>query len=270
MKIAISGKGGVGKTTVTAIWGRALADENRRVFLVDADPDANLASALGVEPSRLPEPLVSLKGLIKERTGADPDQIGQYFQLNPHVADLPDTLAVTVQGMKLLVLGGIRGGGKGCACPQGAFLKAMMRHLMLERQDVMLVDMEAGLEFLGRASVMGTDALVAVVEPGRRSIETAHAIARMGRDIGLVRFAAVLNKVTDPSQVDAVRAELPKGMELLGHVSYSPALARADLEGRSILGVDPQVEEALVAMKKKLEALISGKAGGGGKRKEAS
>ena len=260
MKIAISGKGGVGKTTVTAIWGRAMADEGRDVFLVDADPDANLAAALGVAPGDLPAPLVSLKDLIKERTGADPDRVGQYFQLNPHVSDLPDAYSLTVDGLRLLVLGGIRGGGKGCACPQGAFLKAMMRHLMLQRREVLLVDMDAGLEFLGRASVMGIDALVVVVEAGKRSLDTADAVARMGRQIGIKRFAAVLNKVTDPAQVETVRAGLPDGMELLGHVSYSAALQRADLDGRSILGVDAAAETALAEAKRKLESLLAASA----------
>ena len=260
MKIAITGKGGVGKTTVTAVWGEAFRADGRRVLLIDADPDANLAAALGVPAGEWPKPLVALKDLIKERTGADPDQVGQYFRLNPHVEDLPESYAVSVHGLKLLVLGGIRGGGKGCACPQGAFLKAMMRHLMLHRDEVLLVDMEAGLEFLGRASVMGTDALVIVVEPGRRSLETAAGIARMGREIGIKRFGAVLNKVTDPGQVAVVQGALPEGVELLGHVPYSPALQRADLEGRSVLGVDPAVETALAEAKRKMEALIGAEA----------
>jgi len=257
MKIAISGKGGVGKTTVTALWGRALVEEGRDVFLIDADPDANLASALGVGAADLPVPLASLKDLVRERTGADPDQIGQYFRLNPDVADLPEKYSVTVGGMKLLVLGGIRGGGKGCACPQGVFLKAMLRHLMLQRREVLLVDMEAGLEFLGRASVLGTDALVVVVEPGRRSLETAKAIGQMGRQIGIRRFAAILNKVTDERQVETIRAGLPEGMMWLGHVAYSPALGKADLEGRSILGVDPKAEAAVAEAKRRLETLVA-------------
>jgi CO dehydrogenase maturation factor len=257
MKIAISGKGGVGKTTVTALWGDLFAREGRSVFLIDADPDANLASAFGVPAEKLPAPLVAMKDLILERTGADPDKVGQYFRLNPHVADLPDAYGISVGGVRLLVLGGIRGGGKGCACPQGTFLKAMMRHLMLERQEVLLVDMEAGLEFLGRASVLGTDCLVSVVEPGRRSLETAEAIARMGREIGIRRFAAVLNKMTDPSQVDVIRAGLPAGTELLAALPYSPALQRADLEGRSVLGVDPAVEGLLAEAKKKLESMVA-------------
>lgn len=260
MRIAISGKGGVGKTTVTALWGRAFALEGRDVFLIDADPDANLAAALGVAPKDLPRPLIALKELIKERTGADPDKLGQYFRLNPRVSDLPDTYAVRVAGLRLLVLGGLQRGGGGCACPQGVFLKAMMRHLMLERREVLLVDMEAGLEFLGRASVMGMDALVAVVEPGRRSLDTAEAIAHMGRDIGIQRFAAVLNKVTDPAQVEAILTGLPAGMELLGHVAYSPALQRADLEGRTILNVDSAAEAALAGAKRKLEALVAANA----------
>ena len=260
MRIAISGKGGVGKTTVTALWGHAFAREGHDVFLIDADPDANLAAALGVAPKDLPQPLIALKELIKERTGADPDKLGQYFKLNPRVSDLPDTYAVRVAGLRLLVLGALNRGGGGCACPQGVFLKAMMRHLMLERREVLLVDMEAGLEFLGRASVMGMDALVAVVEPGRRSVETAEAIVRMGRDIGIEQFGAVLNKVTDPSQVETIRAGLPAGMELLGHVPYSPALQQADLEGRTVLDVDPAAEAALAGAKRKLEALVAAKA----------
>ena len=256
MKIAITGKGGVGKTTVTALWGAALAREGRDVLLIDADPDANLGSALGVPAERLPRPLVALKDLIQERTGADPDQVGQYFRLNPHVADLPDAYRVEAAGMHLLVLGGIRGGGKGCACPQGAFLKAMLRHLMLERREALLVDMEAGLEFLGRASVMGTDALVVVVEPGRRSLETAAGIARMGREIGIKRFGAVLNKVTESAQVETIRRGLPEGVELAGSVPYSPALVRADLEGRSVLGVDDKAESALAEARRKMESLI--------------
>jgi CO dehydrogenase maturation factor len=257
MKIAISGKGGVGKTTVTAIWGRAFAKDGHQVFLIDADPDANLAAAVGVAKDKLPQPLVGLKELIKERTGADPDKLGQYFRINPNVSDLPDAYSVAVGGVRLLVLGGIRGGGQGCACPQGTFLKAMMRHLMLERQEVLLVDMEAGLEFLGRASVMGTDALVIVVEPGRRSLETATAIAQMGRDIGIKRFGAILNKVTDPGQVEIIRASLPKGVEFLGSLPYSPALQKADLEGRAVFGVDDRVEAALADAKQKLESLIA-------------
>jgi len=257
MRIAISGKGGVGKTTVTALWGRQFAAEGRDVFLIDADPDANLAAALGVGQDRLPTPLVALKDLIRERTGADPDKVGQYFRLNPHVSDLPDAYAVRIAGLRLLVLGGLDRGGGGCACPQGTFLKAMMRHLMLERQEVLLVDMEAGLEFLGRASVVGVDALVVVVEPGRRSLDTAAAIARMGRDIGIGRVAAILNKVTDPTQVDQVARGLPQGVNLLGHVSYSPALQRADLEGRTVLGVDAGAEESLARAKRNLEALVA-------------
>jgi CO dehydrogenase maturation factor len=257
MKIAITGKGGVGKTTVTALWGRALAREGRDVFLVDADPDANLAAAVGVPVGSLPRPLVGLKELIRERTGADPDKVGQYFKLNPLVSDLPDAYAVKIDGMRLLVVGGIRGGGQGCACPQGTFLKAMMRHLMLDRREVMLVDMEAGLEFLGRASVIGTDALVAVIEPGQRSLETAAAIERMGREIGVKRFAAVANKITGAGQVEKLRAGLPPGMELLGSVPYSPALQQADLDGRSVFGVDLDAEAALAAARQRLESLVA-------------
>ena len=257
MKIAITGKGGVGKTTVTAIWSRQFAEGGRAVFAVDADPDANLASALGVPADRLPEPLIRLKDLVRERTGADPDAVGGYFRLNPQVADLPERFAVEVGGVRLLVLGGLRGGGKGCACPQGAFLRAMLRHLMLQRREVLLADMEAGLEPLGRAAVLGTDALVVVVEPGRRSLATAEAVAQMGRDLGLRRIAAVLNKAADPEAVETIRRGLPEGVPLLAVVPRSEALARADLEGRPVAGLDPAVESALAEARRRLETLVA-------------
>ncbi|MHC4425658.1 MAG: nucleotide-binding protein, partial [Planctomycetota bacterium] len=152
-KIAIGGKGGVGKTTICAIWAQLFAEDGSDVLAIDADPDANLASAFGIPPEQSPEPLIKMKELIAERTGTGKDTLGAYFKLNPKVSDLPEEYWLEANGLKLLVLGAITQAGAGCACPEGAFLKALLTHTMLQRQEVVLVDLAAGVEFMGRASV---------------------------------------------------------------------------------------------------------------------
>ena len=182
MKIAVSGKGGVGKTTVVALLGKVFAGKGRKVFLIDADPDSNLASALGLPSTQKTLPLSSCKDPIGERTGG---RGGGLVKLNPRVEDIPDRYSSRVAGMKLLILGTMSRGGAGCACPENAFLRSLLTHLVLERDDVVIVDMEAGLEHLGRATVEGIDALLVVVEPGSRSIETARRTSKLASDIGL-------------------------------------------------------------------------------------
>ena len=200
LKIAIGGKGGVGKTTVCAVWARLFADDGFDVLAIDADPNTNLALAFGLPSEQNPEPLVAMKELIADRTGTSGDMVGAYFRLNPKVSDLPEKYSIDIDGVKLLVLGGITQGGAGCACPEGAFLKALLTHTILQREEIVLVDLAAGVEFLGRASIQNIDALVVVVEPGARSIETANTIARMGKQLGVKFVAAIANKITDAAQ----------------------------------------------------------------------
>jgi CO dehydrogenase maturation factor len=233
MKIAIAGKGGVGKTTVCAIWAQLFAQEGLSVLAIDADPNTNLCSALGIPPRESPEPLLGMKQLICERTGVDADAVGAYFRLNPKVSDLPEKYQLEVNGLRLLILGGITQGGAGCACPQGAFLKAMLAYTILQGRELVLVDLAAGVEFMGRASVQGIDALVVVLEPGSRSIETAVNIARMGRQLGVKRIAAVANKITDTGQVETIKSQL-KGIPILAAIEYNPAVQQADLERRNV------------------------------------
>ncbi|MDP6379785.1 MAG: AAA family ATPase [Phycisphaerae bacterium] len=256
MKIAVSGKGGVGKTTVCAIWSRLFAQDGHKVLAVDADPDSNLASALGLPEDKVPQPLINMEELIEERTGAKVDSVGQYFRLNPHVADLPDKFSVDVGGLRLLVVGAIERAGEGCACPQGAFLKALLSYTILRREEVLLVDLAAGLEFMGRASVQGIDALVTVVEPGSRSFSTAAAIARMGREMGIGLIAAIANKVADPTQVDIIREQL-KPVPLLGYLPYSAAMQEADLKGLPVDQADAEIIERLREAKQRLEKLVA-------------
>jgi len=233
LKIAISGKGGVGKTTVCAVWAQLLAEEDFDVLAIDADPNTNLASAFGIPSAQSPQPLIKMERLIAERTGTGKDAAGAYFRLNPKVSDLPQKYWRKVNGVKLLVLGAIEQAGAGCACPQGAFLRAMLTHTILQRQEVVLIDLAAGVEFMGRASIQGVDAVVVVVEPGSRSIETAKNITRMARELGVKHVAAIVNKITKGSQIEAIKGELTD-ITTLANIRYYPLVQKADLEQKSV------------------------------------
>jgi len=256
IKIAIGGKGGVGKTTVCAILAQLFAESGFDVLAIDADPDANLASALGVASEQSPEPLINMKDLIAERTGTGKDAIGAYFKLNPKVSDLPEKYWHESNGLKLLVLGAITQAGSGCACPEGVFLKALLRHTILQRQEMVLVDLDAGVEFMGRASVQGIDALVLVVEPGGRSIETANNMVKMGRELGIECVAAIANKISETSQKDTIKSQL-QNVDLLGNLQYSPALQQADLGRTPVFGADVEITNELKQVKNHLIQLVS-------------
>ncbi|MHC4618983.1 MAG: ATP-binding protein [Planctomycetota bacterium] len=254
LKIAIGGKGGVGKTTVCAVWARLFAEDGFDVLAIDADPNTNLALAFGLASERSPEPLIEMKELIAERTGTSRDMVGAYFRLNPKVSDLPENHWIKVDGVKLLVLGGITQGGAGCACPEGAFLKALLTYTILQREEMVLVDLAAGVEFLGRASIQGIDALVLVVEPGTRSIETANNIARMGKELGVKFVGAIANKITDAAQTQTIESQLT--MPVLGNIDYSPGVQEADLRGESVFGGGEGLVNQLRAAKEGLTRLI--------------
>lgn len=256
-KIAISGKGGVGKTTLTAVWSRLLAQDGLDVMAIDADSDPNLASAMGLGADECPKPLIKMKELIRERTGADPGALGQYFKMNPHVSDLPGAYCHDVDGVKLLVLGGIESAGSGCACPEGAFLKALLAHSILYSKEAILVDLAAGVEFMGRACVQGVDGLVVVVEPGRRSIDTALNISHMAGKMGISKVAAFINKVTDESQVDDIKSALTD-ICVLGSFGYSKEVQEADLKRTSVWECSNELVEELTNAKNRMMELFFG------------
>jgi CO dehydrogenase maturation factor len=255
LKIAIGGKGGVGKTTVCAVWARLFAEDGFDVLAIDADPNTNLALAFGLSSERSPEPLVKMKELIAERTGTGKDMVGAYFRLNPKVSDLPEKHWIKVDGLKLLVLGGITQGGAGCACPEGAFLKALLTYTILQREEIVLVDLAAGVEFLGRASIQGIDALVVLVEPGTRSIETANNIGRMGEQLGVKFVGAIANKITDAGQAERIKSQLT--MPVLGNVDYSSGVQEADLRGASVFESGGELVNQLLEAKRRLEKELS-------------
>jgi len=264
-KIAIGGKGGVGKTTVCAVWAEIFAEEGANVLALDADPTTSLASAFGISAEQSPEPLISMKKLIAERTGTNKEALGAYFKMNPKVSDLPEKYSLDVgkslgERLKLLVLGAITHGGGGCACPEGAFLKALLTHTMLQREEVVLIDLAAGVEFMGRASVQGVEALVLVVEPGARSIETANNMAVMAGELGIGCVGVIANKVTDPAQTKVIESQL-KNVSFLGSLPYSGALQQADLHRQRVFEADAGVVEELRRARRSLIDLISSRVG---------
>jgi CO dehydrogenase maturation factor len=245
VKIAISGKGGVGKTTLSSNLARLWASEGRKVIAIDADPDANLAAALGADDAAAEActPLSEMDDLIEERTGARPGR-GGMFKLNPDVSDVVDTCGVDVNGVTLLRLGTVETGGSGCMCSEGAFLKAFMRHLLIERDDVAILDMEAGIEHLGRGTAESVDVFVVVVEPGMRSVQTARVVRRLAEEIGVKEVVAVGNRVHDDEDVRYLREVLGE-IPLLGTLPDSDAVRKADREGRSPFEEDNAFTEAV-------------------------
>lgn len=250
-KLAITGKGGVGKTTLAALLAYIYAQAGNSVIAIDADPAASLGFALGVPDDLLSQlrPVAELEDLIYERTGAKPGTVGGFFTLNPRVDDIPDRFSVVHNGIRLLQLGTVSAGGSGCICPESAMLKALVTYVILYRNEVMILDMDAGIENLGRATAGAVDAFIIVVEPGRRSLGTARTIHRLAADIGVTHCYVVGNKVRDQADRDFIRNSLPD-LPVIGFLSRTEHAVEADKQGQAVFDAAPQlVEEArLIAM----------------------
>ncbi len=231
MKIAVSGKGGVGKTTLAAFLVRWFAGRGKQVLAIDADPDANLAHGLGAKGTAGLVPISEMKDLVAERTESLPGSFGGFFKMNPKVDDLPEKLAVNIgEGIRLMVMGGVKKGGIGCVCPESVLLKNLVQHLILRRDEVVVMDMEAGIEHLGRATSKSVDCLIVVVEPGRRSIDTAMRIRDLASDIGLEAVYLVGNKIRSRVDQDFLKAAL-FDFRFLGFIPYDDHLIEADQRG---------------------------------------
>lgn len=255
MKIAITGKGGVGKTTLTALLAQAYADAGRQVLAVDADPSPCLAGGLGFPDelrARL-SPISEMDELIYERTGARPGTVGGFFTINPRVDDIPDRFSVIHRGVRLLEMGAVDIGGSGCICPESAMLKTLFTHLLFRREDVLLLDMYAGVEHLGRATVDFVDSMVIVVEPTRRSLGTAAQIKKLANDIGLTRLWLVGNKVRNAEEAAFLEAEA-SGIPLLGTLPADLAVQEADRLGIAVYDHVPALRESALRMSEKLTA----------------
>ncbi|MBR6205722.1 MAG: AAA family ATPase [Oscillospiraceae bacterium] len=252
MKVAITGKGGVGKTTLSATLARLYAAEGRTVLCADVDPDANLGLALGLTEEEVNAivPISKMRSLIEERTGATKDNL--FYKLNPQVSDIPDTYAKEVNGVKLLVMGTVETGGSGCVCPEHVMLKAVLSALSFRKDDVVIMDMEAGLEHLGRGTASVMDQFIVVVEPGARSIQTYEKVRQLAADIGIHQVRVVGNKIRDDADRQFIESRIPTE-DILGFISYNAEVIDADRNGLSPYDVSPKAVEEIREIKNRME-----------------
>jgi CO dehydrogenase maturation factor len=255
MKIAITGKGGVGKTTLAAALAGLYAREGRSVLAVDADPDANLGLALGFDEEELTRitPISEMSALIAERTGASSEGLGKFFKINPRVSDIPDRFAEEKDGVKLLVMGTVETGGGGCVCPEHVMLRRIISHLVVARDDVVIMDMEAGLEHLGRGTADMVDRFIVVTEPGLRSVQTYRRIKSLAGDLGVKTVDVIGNKIRGAEDRDFLTERLPKGA-ILGFVSYGAGVVDADKRSVSVLDAGGVFPSEIEAIKERIDA----------------
>jgi len=258
-KIAVSGKGGVGKTMFSSLLAYILAEEGRAVYAIDADPNPTLAQALGF-PAELAAkvmPIVAMSDLIEERTGARPGEYGAYFKLNPRVDDIPARFSVEHRGIHLMQMGTIRGAGMGCACPENTMLKALVTHLLLREKETVIMDMVAGLEHLGRGTASAVDVMYIIVEPGKRSLDVAQDIARLAGGLGIPNLWIVANKVRNEQDLSFLQDQL-QGQRLAGWLPYDERAVEADMRGQTLYDLAPDLAARVRAIAQETGLLALG------------
>ena len=246
MKIAVSGKGGAGKTTLAALAAAELVRRGISVTAIDADPNPTLGPCLGI--TEAPTPLLEMSDEIEPRVGSG------VIRLNPRVDDLVDKIAVGQDGLQLIVAGGPVRGGAGCACPQSVLLRQLLEHVVVGLQEAVVIDLEAGLEHLGRRTAHAADALLVVVDPTNSSVETAQRIARLAADIDLRRVALVANRVVDPIDLVFIQERLPD-LELVGEIPFSHEVMVAERDRRPLTDLEGPAPAAVARM---LDLLAAG------------
>jgi len=254
MKIAITGKGGVGKTTLASLLAHLYAEEGRRVIAVDADPDANLASALGIpkEEAEKIRPISDMADLIEERTGARPGRSGGIYKINPKVDDLPEGIGFKLDGITLLIMGKLKAAASGCYCPENILLRSLLKHLIVDRSEVVIVDMEAGIEHLTRGTAESVDAFIVVVEPGQRSMQTAKTVFEMAKNLSVQKVYVVANKVRGSEDILFIKDNIGQ-MEVAGSLSFNNAIMEADMKGASPYLFSKETVDEVRELKKRIE-----------------
>ncbi len=257
MKLAITGKGGVGKTTIASLLARIYAEDGKKVIAIDANPDANLGAALGFSAEEMAhvKPIAEMKELIEERTGVAPGNVGSFFKANPKVDDIPDRFGIRKGGVTFLMMGGVKKGGGGCLCPESVLIKSLVSHLVLARSEIVIIDMDAGVENLGRGTARAVNAFIIVVEPGQRSFQTARAVRKLAIDLGVTRSYIVGSKCRNDEDRRFITDNL-SDFEVLGFVSFDSDLFLADRSGISVFDAAPHAVAEVKQIKDKLDQLM--------------
>lgn len=239
MKIAVAGKGGVGKTFIAGTLAHLFARDGYNVLAIDNDPSMNLSYSLGIQEQVRDKlvPISEMKDLVQERTGVRPGEQGGVYNINPRVADIPDKYLVTgPNGVKLLTLGTIEEPSTGCLCPSNVLVRVLLYNLLVERKEVVVVDFEAGLEHLGRGTAKGVDAMAVVTEPSQKSLDLTRRIIRLADEMGVKNVFAILNKIKNPDEERLMREKFEEGLSVfvIGVIRADPLVQKADLEGQSL------------------------------------
>jgi len=243
MKIAVSGKGGVGKTTVSSNLARLFKKEGFRVYAVDADADSSLGLALGISEEELDQikPMIEMKDLIGEIAGE-----GALYTLNPEVDSVIGKYSVEFDGIRFLRMGGIKKGGSSCYCRENSFLKALMNSLIMDTKDVVILDMGAGIEHLTRGTSANVDLMLVVTEPSKSSVQTARTVERLAAELGIKEVKFIANKIRTEREKEFIEQNFKPG-ELLGIVRYDETIAERSMGfgGNAAAAENPDLEELL-------------------------
>lgn len=244
----------MGKTTVSSILAQTLFCEGKRILAIDADPNGNLAQALGYDAAQRGRitPLIERKDIIKERTGAAPGEFGGAFVLNPKVDDFVDRFSVDINGLKLIVTGELKEALTGCYCPENALLRSFMSHLFMERDEWVILDMEAGFEHLTRGTAESVNIMLIVVEPGQRAARTAMKITKLAEQLGIQEIGYVLNKIHNNNQSLAL-AGMIDADKIMGEIPYDIEAVEADLAGAAPFERCPALLQSMKEIRKNLE-----------------